>query len=223
MSLDVVKQAGFVESAHIGDVVLDTPIYSKWQHSPVSTISHHNANCCKIAREWLHAMDYSQLNAASKLSGPRWIPQRYTWGPTKWPIYWCEVVDQKTLDCGAQSALAVECFAMRGVASYQVQLAQKFSNETTRQWHERWTADDTSVFWIDANHIYHECCAIVIANDEIKIWDGSSGTWVNPRQSDGYGSVCALRLFDPAHNFSTFRWGDHTIKSNKWELIKTAG
>ena len=62
---------------------------NKWQHFPASVISHHGERCCEIAREWILSMDYAQVNAGSLLAGPRWLRQRYTWGPSSWPIHWC--------------------------------------------------------------------------------------------------------------------------------------
>jgi hypothetical protein len=220
MSLDVVKNIENSEGNTYGAVI---PLHSftKWQDFPISQISHHGKLCCEIAREWLSSMDFSQLNSDSILSGPRWITARYKWGPTKWPIHWCEALYQSSLDCGAQSAVAQEIFKIRGVKSYRVQLVQQFSKDTTRQWSERWSADDASIFWIDENLIYHECCAILTKKSEIKIWDGSACCWVNPKQFNGYGAVRALRLFDQSDEKIAFVWGDHIIKANKWQSIKT--
>jgi hypothetical protein len=220
MSLDAVKNTINFDHNAFGTAVAPSYVFSKWQNFPISKISHHGLKCCEMAREWLNAMDYSQLNAGSVFSGPRWIRQRYNWGPTKWQIHWCEAVNQKSLDCGAQAALAHEVFTMRGVESYQVQLVQQFSKETTAQWAQRWTAEETSIFWIDENMIYHECCAVVIDNGEIKLWDGSSSSWINSKQFNGYGTLRALRLFAAPNEMTKFKWGEHIITANKWQEIK---
>ena len=219
MSLDVVNNAENSGVALQNRAIAPLTVFSKWQDFPISRISHHGGLCCEASREWLTAMDYSQLNAGSKLSGPRWIPQRYSWGPTKWPIHWCEALDQKSLDCGAQSALSLEIFKARGVRSFQVQLVQEFSNETTRQWAEKWSKDETSTFWIDKNLIYHECCAILTGENTLKLWDGSAGCWINSKQFQGYGTLRALRLIDKSGTTTSFKWGDHTIHANNWQEI----
>jgi hypothetical protein len=175
--------------------------------------------CCEIAREWLNAMDYSNLNGGSVLTGPRWIRQRYGWGPTKWQIHWCEVVRQTSLDCGAQAALANEVFASRNVKSYPVQLVQEFSIDATNQWAHKWTGAEISDFWINENLIYHEGCAVETGcgDNEIKFWDASAAWWINPKQSSGYGGLRAVRLF--ADDSTEFKWGEHRIKTNQWQEI----
>ena len=221
MSLDAVKSTINFNNHAFGAAMTTSASFGKWQNFPISRISHHGRKCCEMAREWLNAMDCSELNGGSILSGPRWIRQRYNWGPTKWQIYWCEVVCQKSLDCGAQAALAHEVLTMRGVECYQAQLVQQFSCETTRQWAERWSAAETSVFWIDENLIYHECCAVVVDNTELKLWDASSSCWINPKQFGGYGAVRALRLFvAPTETMAIFKWGEHLINANVWQEFK---
>jgi hypothetical protein len=218
MPLDAVKNIKF--DNNFGAVV--NAVFEKWQDFPISRVSHHGKMCCEIAREWLYAMDFSELNTSSVLTGPRWIRQRYNWGPTKWQIHWCEVVRAKSLDCGAQAALAHEVFSIRGVKSYQVQLVQQFTNEDTNQWSKRWDGEQTSIFWINGNMIYHEGCAVVMGNHEIKIWDASAGWWINPKQFGGYGGLRALRVFTTPDDSTIFHWGDHRIIANKWQEIKRA-
>jgi hypothetical protein len=195
-----------------------------WQHSPPSTISQHDAACCHIAREWFLAMDYSQLNAVNPLTGPRWLRQKYGWGPSSWPIFWCELAEQKKLDCGALAALAHEIFIARGVSSYPVQLIQQYNEDASRQWYKGWGGDETAVKWIKEDLIYHEGCAVAFGGDEIKIWDPTATWWVNEKQFGGYGVVLALRLFapPPATAPAAFRWGKHRIVPNQWQKIERA-
>ena len=95
MFLDAVKQA---QETHVIDSVKSDAVFEKWRNFPVSLISHHGQMCCEIAREWLFSMDFSKLNTGSVLTGPRWIRQRYSWGPTQWQIHWCEAIHKKSLD-----------------------------------------------------------------------------------------------------------------------------
>ncbi|HEV2880093.1 MAG TPA: hypothetical protein VGX24_02205 [Pyrinomonadaceae bacterium] len=193
----------------------------KWEHFPASTISHHGGQCCQIAREWILSTDYSQLNAGNPLTGPRWLRQKYTWGPSTWPIYWCEAVEQKTLDCGALAALTQEVFAARGVKSYHAQFIQQYSEDATRQWAKKWNGEDASVHWIKEDLIYHEGCAVAVRDNEIRLWDPSAGWWVNPRQTGGYGGLLALRVFAPQFNAPTgFLWGTQRISPNQWQKIE---
>jgi len=47
-----------------------------WHKFPPSVISDHGDRCCRIAMEWLFAMDFCQMSAGHVLAGPRWIRQR---------------------------------------------------------------------------------------------------------------------------------------------------
>jgi hypothetical protein len=223
MYLDAANKVREIVSYSIvdsGEAVKAKPVFEKWRHFPVSKFSRHDADCCKIARQWLLAMDFSQLNGGSVLTGPRWIRQRYDWGPTKWRIYWCEAVERKSLDCGAQAALASEVFKMRGVKSYPVQLVQQYSNEATSQWSKKWNGEDTSIHWINDDLIYHEGCAVSVCENDLKLWDASAGCWLNPQTFSGYGSLRAVRLFAARKTPAYFNWGNHRIIPNQWQNIE---
>jgi hypothetical protein len=141
----------------------------RWQPSPASSLSDHGGRCCRLAREWVVAYDFSQLGGAPSLTGPRWIRHRYAWGPSRWPLHWCEAVREKTLDCGALAALAREVFAARGVESFPAQFIQQFSAEAARHWQKKWEGAGCAVRWIDDELIYHEGCAVLIGGHELKL------------------------------------------------------
>ena len=196
-------------------------VFEKWRHWLPSQISHHGGICCEIAREWVVATDFSETGGDSPLTGPRWLRQKFNWGASAFPIYWCEAVQKKTLDCGALAALAHEVFALRGVRTFRVQMVQKFSEVATSQWTRSWSADgDLGLNWINNDLIYHEGCAIAVSNDsEIKVWDSSAGWWVDAKSAGaGYGSLLAIRL--QSHDTEAlYQWGNHTICSNRWQKI----
>jgi hypothetical protein len=192
---------------------------AKWEHFPASALSHHGERCCDVAREWVIATDFSQLEGGALLAGPRWLRRRYEWGPSRWPLHWCEAVERKTLDCGALAALSCEVFAARGLTAFPAQLVQHYSVEATLHWRQRWEGDETSTHWIDDDLIYHEGSAVLVSGREIKLWDASAGWWVSPRQRGGYGTLVGLRVFAPAEQGETFTWGHHEIAANRWQKI----
>lgn len=195
----------------------------RWQHFPASMISHHGRRCCRIAREWIFSTDYSQLNGENLLAGPRWLRHKFTWGPSPWPISWCEVVERKTLDCGALAALACAVFTARGVPSFPAQLIQQFSENAARQWSCKWTSEDSSTHWIKEDLIYHEGSAVLVRENEIRLWDPSAGWWVSPKQFGGYGGLLALRVFASDWAGPTgFKWGEQLIAPNQWQRIERA-
>jgi hypothetical protein len=193
----------------------------KWQDFPISHLSHHGADCCEVARQWIVAMDFAQLNGGDRLSGPRWLRARYEWGPSSWPIHWCEVVERKVIDCGVHSALAHEAFTGRGVRAFRAQFLQRYGDDACAQWRGRWTSDEASDHWIGDEVIYHEGNALLVAPGEVKLWDSSAGCWLNPRQTKGYGSLAAVRLFVDglAADEEALDWGGHRIHPNRWVAL----
>jgi len=194
----------------------------RWQHFPYSCFSHHNAACCEVAREWIIANDFAQLNGGDLRTGPRWLRQKYEWGPSLWPMHWCEVVERDVIDCGAHAALAHEAFAARGVTAFRTQFVQKYSADATAQWRKKWSDAEVSDHWLTDDAIYHEGNALLVENDEVKLWDASAGWWINARQAGGgYGSLAAVRIFADGQwgGGDGFRWGDHRIKPNEWHQL----
>jgi hypothetical protein len=195
-----------------------------WQATPPSMISHHGLRCCALAREWIFSTDQAQLNSEHLLTGPRWLRQRFTWGPSPWPIAWCEVVKRKVLDCGAFAALACEVFSTRGIRSFRAQVIQEFSEQATMQWMSKWTAEQIAVDWITPGLIYHEVCAVETAPQTIRLWDASAGWWIDARRVEGYAMVRALRIFaETAHaSADQLIFDRHTVIPNKWQALKVA-
>ncbi len=194
---------------------------ARWELFPYSRLSHHGERCCELARQWVVAMDFAQLNGASPESGPRWLREKYKWGPSPWPMHWCEVVERDTIDCGAHAALANEVFRARGLTALPAQLVQRYSTEATTQWRGSWEAEEVSCHWLDGEHIYHEVTAVLSEKGELRIWDGSAASWSNPRQRGGYGSVVSIRVFaeEPPERSRVWRWGDERITPNLWHQI----
>jgi hypothetical protein len=205
------KAAGLVEKK---------TVFENWKDWHPSQISHHGALCCEIAREWITATDYSALNGDCVFTGPRWLRQKFSWGASTFPIYWCEAVRKKTLDCGALAALAHEVFTARRVKCSRVQLVQKFSAVATSQWTDSWSEDSEPLAWIKDDLIYHEGCAIETGERNIKVWDASAGWWVDSKPANGYGALLAIRLSGinllPGEGYV---WGEHIIKPNEWMEI----
>ncbi len=193
----------------------------RWQHFPYSCFSHHGEACCEVAREWIVANDYAQLNGGDLLTGPRWLRQKYEWGPSAWPMHWCDVVERKVIDCGAHAALAQEAFAARGVTAFRAQFVQRYSADATAQWRKKWGDEEVSDHWLTDDDIYHEGNALLVGEDEVKLWDASAGWWINPRQSGGSGSLVAVRIFAEGQwgGGDGFRWGEHRIKPNLWHQV----
>lgn len=198
----------------------DHPLpYKLWQAWEPTSISHHARECCEIAREWVASYDVSLLNGASPFTGPRWIVNRFKWGPVCYPIYWCEVLEKDELDCGVHAALAHEVFTGRDVKSFRVQLIQEYTKDAALQWHAVWSEEAAVTDWINENLIYHEACAVLLPSGNLKIWDPSAGWWIDSRATSGYGSPRAIRLTSSASNSGPFLWQHHRISPDRWTVL----
>jgi hypothetical protein len=194
---------------------------ARWQDFPFSRLCHHGEACCEVAREWIVAMDFAQLNGGDLMSGPRWLRQKYEWGPSPWPMHWCELVERKVIDCGAHAALAEAAFEARGVPAFRAQFVQRYGGDALEQWRCRWREDQGNDHWIGDDVIYHEGNALLVGEDEVKLWDASAGWWLNPRQAGGYGSLAAVRIFAEG-NFGGgdgLAWGERRLKPGMWNVI----
>ena len=195
----------------------------KWKTFPASQIADHGQTCCRVARAWLRRMDASLTDSSDLATGPRWIRQRYAWGPSSWPIHWCEAVEEKVLDCGALAAISRELFLARGVECYATQFIQRYTPDAAAHWHANWESEQSCVpHWIRDDLVYHEGCAVITEEGRVKIWDPTPGWWVNSKQFDGYGSVLALRISVPSGPGRDFQWGQHNIAPNAWRKIEPA-
>ena len=215
--------ASRIEGNEVPDVRWSGPadrldILGPWRDWRPSRIGHHGLACCNVALEWLAGTDRSMLAGSTVVSGPRWLRATYRWGPSAYPVRWCEAVRRKTLDCGSLSALADEVFRRRGLRSMRVQGVQRFTDDAAAHWQRTWTDAGVSADWIGEGLIYHEFCAILIGKNEVKIWDASSGWWVEPENTDGYGSLAAVRLAANGRP-GVLRWGRHWLEPGEWQIL----
>jgi hypothetical protein len=213
------SQAQPVALARGGEVVPIAGPGGKWRAFPNSLISHHGAACCDIAHEWLIAYDFAQLNGGDIHAGPRWMREHSDWGPTVWPIHWCEAVDAAIVDCGVHGAMAHEVFRARGVTAFRAQFVQSYSADTVASWRQNWSEMGASDHWIDGESIYHEGNAVIVSGSTVKLWDGSAGCWINPRGGSGYGSLTAVRIEVDADIPRQLSWGGRTLPVNQWAAI----
>src|SRR4051812_2443894 len=91
--------------------------FSEWGEHPPSSIVHHDQRCCEEARLWFLAYARSmEIDTLSHFTtkAPTWLSRLFTWGPSEWPISWCQLVREDVVDCGVFAALAREVFKAQG-------------------------------------------------------------------------------------------------------------
>ena len=217
MSLDAGNMPSAVAPVFESTYTSVPTVYGPWNDWEPSRVSHHGKVCCEMAREWIVGTDFSALNGAHPLTGPRWLRHRFEWGPGTYPIYWCGLVKKTKLDCGVLAALAHEVFSSRGVRCFRAQLVQTFSDSASATWRAGWETDNAITAWIEGADIYHEGVAVVGRNGELKLWDSSAGWWIDPKTTSGYGALLAVRI-SGSHD-TEFRWGDHRIPAGVWNRL----
>ena len=186
--------------------------WAPWAAFPPSTLSHHGAECCDTARAWFLAMDRSFWNGQG---GPGWIALRFPWGPTRWPLHWCEAMERDELDCGAHSALALEAFRARGVPAVTVQLVQRQEPHHVAHWHERWSVGGGSPGWAQGSAGYHEACGVV-RDGRIEVWDSTVNAWLSPAHVRGVRSVAAVRVPPHAGLVEPVSWRGLRLPPGEW-------
>ncbi len=181
-----------------------------------SQLSHHGSRCCSLARAWFLNMDRGLYSRNRAL--PVWIHQRYQWGPSRWPLFWCEAVKADKLDCGAQAALTLEALAERGIPALPCQTVRKFDPRTISQWRASWEKDGCKAEWAAGEYAYHETVAILPGN-RLQVWDPSINAKVRLDVNPGYGSTVALRIKGPENGSEGLMWGPLSFPLNRWILV----
>src|SRR5262245_48209268 len=113
-------------------VAPDTLERAAWMQASVSTLTDHGP-CCARARAWLIAMARSHDFASTDgltFAAPRWLTKRWIWGPTRWPIAWCEAIKAETIDCGVFGVFALEIFRAKGLEAYPGQVLRTYAEES---------------------------------------------------------------------------------------------
>ena len=197
--------------------------FTRWMEHPASSILHHDDSCCDEARFWFLAyarsMEIGSL-AQFNIKAPTWLSQLFTWGPTDWPISWCQLVKEKVVDCGVFAALAREVFKAQGHEPHPAQALLSFNETCTNHWKDLWKKGDKSggksrgeTFpWIGDQVVYHELCLLELPDGTAKVYDSTWGSWYRPQQRIGFGAVLALRTECPR----ILRWGNKLLSCGEW-------
>ncbi len=181
---------------------------------PISLIHSHDAPCCRQALAWFRTI----ARAASRMYGPepRWLSERWTWGPTRWPLAWCEAVRSRELDCGALAHMAAIAFAEVGREVARLQLLERCDRDLVEHWAEKWRPLDGEVSWIWDDLVYHEEVG-VLEGGTLRLWNPSEGCWrLAESPSPGQG-ILAMRVH--AAGEMELRWGVYPVAPGRWITV----
>jgi hypothetical protein len=164
------------------------------------------------------------------LRAPAWLTKLFHWGPSEWPISWCELVREKTLDCGVLAALAREVFRAQGHEAHPAQALLMYNGACTEHWRKYWKVEPRKpeprkverlrvrreLFpWIGDQVVYHELCLIERSDGTARIYDSTWGTWLEPDFRPGFGGLLAVRTECPR----LLSWGNRTLSCGEWTQV----
>ena len=192
-------------AAHVVDLI-------SWQD--VSRPVDHGSSCCASARGWLGAI-HAAGGPTAALSGLGWISEMYPWGPTQWPMSWCELVEQQKLDCGAHASVAREVARQGGVQLLGVQLLLWAGARDIAHWGSAWREGGVTPTWLFEGLYYHE--AVGAAADGLVVLDTTRNARVLPDGGSTNGSVAAIRV--SGADAEVVRWGPHDLTTDKWMVL----
>jgi len=187
---------------------------SSYERQEPSRLLDHGAACCREARRWFVALDASMAQLRLSSPAPAWIREQYEWGPSPWPLHWCEALGRDTLDSGALALLYAESFAARGLRVYQAQTLQLYSAQDCEHWGVTWEGRESG--WIHAPLVYREVNVVIARGGEASVWDPAAGGWVGYPQPYGYAGILALRVASPGDELIRFRGA--AVPTNQWHF-----
>jgi len=193
----------------------------RWCQLPASDLSDHGSTCCQTAKAWLVAMDRSLHSGDTVDCPPTWIRVRFQWGPSRWPLFWCEAMRSEELDCGAIAAIARHVFGARRVLAITCQLVRRHSPQHVATWRERWIRAGCSADWASGDLTYHEGCAI-LTSGQLAIWDPTANAWLDPDARTGDGQLLAFRVGSGgcAAQLHAAGWGPFHVPLGCWVGIE---
>jgi hypothetical protein len=201
--------------------VADTLERREWRQVSASTLAHHGP-CCDRARAWMIAMGRSYDFACTdglEFAAPRWLTRRWAWGPTRWPIAWCEAVKAEVIDCGVFGAFAQELFRAKGIEAYPGQLVRSCTEERITHWRRKWASMPDAFDWIGTRVVYHEVSIVRVGPDEARVYDPTEGNWIEPAGQAGHGAHVAIRAEIPV----ALKWGAHVLVNGQWAETAPGG
>jgi hypothetical protein len=139
---------------------------------PTSRLAHHEHQECAEARSLVLGRLTNRASVAAALSA---IPLLVHWGPSKWPVYWCELASSEDWsgDCGVHADLAGAVLDVFDVPHTRGRAAIRPTNMATTHWRTAWKEADCDDTWIGRTLVHHEVLRI---GD--RWWDPTEACWL---------------------------------------------
>lgn len=158
---------------------------------PLSRIAYHAGHCCTETRRLVLAKLQQYPDVGSQLAA---IPATFRWGPTRWPLHWCELGRGKDPvgDCGVHGVLASALLTDAGIPHARGRAAIAPGPLAAAHWEATWAEEEASCQWIGPDVVHHE---VVRVGD--RWWDPTEARWFSgPGAALVAGIVVAVRSED---------------------------
>ena len=99
----------------------------------------------------------------------------------------------------------------------KIKFPKEFLQEAARRnllgcrYPQKWGGRDMD--WFEEGLTYHEATG-VLSEGSLRVWDSTRGVWRASSETQGYGSIAAIRCWLPRE--SAVSWGANSLKSGLW-------
>jgi hypothetical protein len=144
---------------------------------PLSRVAQHDEPCCTDAVSILFARLRHVPDVGARVAA---VPVLIEWGPTRWPVWWCDLVQPQEIvgDCGVHADVVSRLLNGAGIKHARGRAALRPPPHVAAHWRSQWLSAECDDRWIRANVVHHEVLRI---GD--RWWDPTEARWF-----DGVGT-----------------------------------
>jgi len=159
--------------------------------------------------------------AAREFGSEPWpLAERWLWGPTVWPLPWCQAVQNRELDCGGLAHLAEIALVAAGNQVVRAELIERSAPDRTEHWAVRWSAVPNAPRWIWGDLTYHEAVG-VLAGSKLRVWDPTEHGWRDSGSGNAGSKTLAIRLVpgETSAGPAFVEWSGRQLEMGSWAAL----
>ena len=154
----------------------------------------HQARCCELAADWLRSLDTTIGGARPARLMPSWVTSRWRWGWSP-AVPLCQAVQLRTLSCSPLANIGLEVIRRRTPLAARLQIVMDYSEREIEECFELWRQhSEDAATWTRGRSAYHVVVTYLSPEDELFVWDPSTGSRLDIRQDWREGRLRALRV-----------------------------
>ena len=155
---------------------------------------HHQATCCQLAADWLRSLDTTIEGPTPARLVPSWVTSRWRWGWSP-AVPLCQAVQLKALSCSPLANIGLEVIRRRTPLAARLQIVMDYSEREIEECFELWRQhNEDAATWTRGHSAYHVVVAYLSPQEQLVVWDPSTGSRLDIRQDWRDGKLRALRV-----------------------------